>query len=357
MPLPPCDLEGPPNAALAEALFVLSEQEEPGDRRVALLKAGYAVFDTTGNGRRAALSKAPDWLRPLIDQLGACPGEDALAAAVQRLATGSRPRRRTTREHYLCRREIVAILATGDSEIHPNRMRGSAHWHTTDSDGKTALETMARSCQRRGFAWSMVTDHSRGLEVASGLDAEGLRLQRKRIDRWNQRVGDDHRVFQGLEIEVLEDGSLDVPRGERLDIECIVAAVHRLFDPDRDQTERLLRAVSTPGVHVLAHPRARHFHYRPGLRARWEVVFASCAELGVAVEINGFPRRQDLDWDLARLAVDAGCEFLLASDAHAPKHLEFDAYASAIAMRAEVPRERILNVRHADEIEVWLAER
>jgi histidinol phosphatase-like PHP family hydrolase len=354
---PPRRSDRPPNGALAEALFALADQEEPGDRRVALLKAGYAVFDTTGDGRRAAVAKAPDWLRPLVDQLAACPGEDALAAAVQRLASGSRPRRRATRENYLSRSEVHRILANGPKEIHPDRMRGAAHWHTTDSDGKTAIESMARTCQRGGYAWSMVTDHSRGLEVASGLDAEGLRLQRRRIDRWNDRSGNDHRVFQGLEVEVLEDGALDVPRGERLEVECIVAAVHRLFDPDRDQTERLLRAVATPGVHVLAHPRARHFHNRPGLRARWEVVFASCAELGVAVEINGFPRRQDLDWDLARLAVDAGCEFLLASDAHAPRHLEFDRYASAIAMKAGVPRERILNVMHADELEVWLGER
>ena len=354
---PPHRSGPPPNGALAEALFALSEQEEPGDRRIALLKAGYAVFDTTGDGRRAALAKASDWLRPLIDQLADCPGEDALSAAVARLATGSRPRRRSTRENYLCRSELPGILTSGPVELHPDRMRGAAHWHTTDSDGKTGLESMARACHRRGFAWSMVTDHSRGLEVASGLDAEGLRLQRKRMDRWNRRFGEDHRIFQGLEVEVLEDGSLDVPRGERLQIECVVAAVHRLFDPDRDQTERLLRAVSTPGVHVLAHPRARHFHHRPGLRARWEVVFSACAERGVAVEINGFPRRQDLDWDLARLAVDAGCEFLLASDAHAPSHLEFDAYASAIAMKAEVPRDRVVNVMHAEEFEVWLGER
>ncbi len=347
----------PSNGALAEALFALSEQEEPGDRRVALLKAGYAVFDTTGDGRRAALSKAPDWLRPLIEQLATCPGEDALSAAVQRLASGSRPRRRSTRERYLCRAEISEILRLGPAELHPDRMRGAAHWHTVDSDGKTALESMARSCQRNGYAWSMVTDHSRGLEIASGLDAEGLRLQQKRIDWWNRRFGEEHRVFQGLEVEVLEDGSLDVPRGERLEVECVVAAVHRLFDPDRDQTERLLRAVSTPGVHVLAHPRARHFHHRPGLRARWEVVFAACSEHGVAVEINGFPRRQDLNWELARLAVGAGCEFLLASDAHAPRHLEFDRYAAAIAMKAEVPRASILNVRHADELGVWLADR
>jgi histidinol phosphatase-like PHP family hydrolase len=345
------------NRALAEALFEMSEQEAPGDRRVTLLTAGYAVIDALGDGRRAAQRTAPEWLRPIIDQLAACPGEDALAAAVERLSIGERPHRRATREHYLSRADLASILAAGPPELHPDRMRGAAHWHTTDSDGKASIESMARACARRGFAWSMVTDHSRGLEIASGLDAEGLRLQRARIDRFNSTQADEHRVVQGLEVEVLEDGTVDVPRGERLEIECVVAAVHRLFDPSRDQTDRLLRAITTPGIHVLAHPRARHFHHRQGLRARWEVVFAACADEGVAVEINGFPRRQDLDWDLARLAADAGCDFLLASDAHAPRHLEFDQYASAIAMKAGIPRESILNVLHADELDVWLAER
>ena len=347
----------PTNSALAEAFFALSEQEEPGDRRLALLKAGYAVFDTPGNGRSAALKTAPDWLRPVVEQLTACHGEDALEAAVQRLGAGDRPRRRPTRDGYLCRAEIEPVLTTGPAELHPDRMRGAAHWHTTDSDGKTGIESMARSCLRLGFAWSMVSDHSRGLEIASGLDAEGLRLQRKRIARFNTVHTDEHRIFHGLEVEAMEDGTLDVPRGERLEVECVIAAVHRLFDPDRDQTERLLRVIHSPDVHVLAHPRARHFHHRQGLRARWEVVFAACADEGVAVEINGFPRRQDLDPDLARLAVESGCEFLLASDAHAPRHLEFDRYAAAIAITAEVPRERILNVKHADEMEVWLGER
>jgi putative hydrolase len=355
--LPPVRPSRPANGALAEALFALADQEPSGDRRLALLEAGYAAFDATGGGRRAALGASPPWLKPVVEQLAACPGEASLEAAVERLATGDRQRRRNTRERFLARAEVLAVLDAGPPELHPDRMRGAFHWHTTDSDGKAAIETMARSCHRRGFAWSVVTDHSRGLEVASGLDREGLRLQRGRIDRWNQTHGDEHVIVQGLEVEVLEDGTLDVPRGERLEVECVVAAVHRLFDPDRDQTERLLRSIATPGVHALAHPRARHFHHRPGLRARWEKVFAACAERGVAVEINGFPRRQDLDWDLARLACDAGCDFVLASDAHAPRHLEFDRYAAAIAMKAGIPRERILNVMHADELEVWLGDR
>ena len=179
-PHPPRSRTRPANGALAEALFTLSETEPPGERRVALLRAGYAAFDTATGARRAALEKAPPWLRPLIEQLAACHGEDALAAAVERLAAGVPPRRRGTRAGYLSRAAVAEALRNGPPEIHPQRLRGACHWHTRDSDGKASLEAMARACQRRGFAWSMVADHSRGLEVASGLDREGLRLQRGR---------------------------------------------------------------------------------------------------------------------------------------------------------------------------------
>jgi DNA polymerase (family 10) len=345
------------SGALAEALFTLADSEPPGDRRLALLRAGYAAFDAAGKVHRELMREAPGWLQPLISQLLGCRGEDALAAAVQRLKGGQRARRRNARQGFLSRAEMVETLRHGPPDLHPRRLRGACHWHTRSSDGKASLETMARACARRGATWSMVADHSRGLEVASGLDREGVRLQRRRVEDWNARHADDHRLFQALEVEVLADGTLDVPKGERLEVDCVLAAVHSSFDPDRDQTDRLLRAVETPGVHVLAHPRGRHFHHRPGLKARWERVFTACSEAGVAVEINGFPRRQDLDADLTRLAVSSGCEIVLASDAHAVPHLEFDAFASAIAMRAEVPRERVLNVRHADEFQVWLRDR
>ena len=345
------------NGALAEALFSLADSEPPGERRLALLRAGYTAFDTPGNAPREMSRDAPQWLRPLISQLVACHSEDALEAAVQRLRGGDHERRRTVRQGYLSRSEMIEIVRSGAEELHPQRMRGAFHWHTRDSDGKATLETMARACARRCSVWAVVSDHSKGLEVASGLDREGVSLQRRRVRRWNAEHGEELHLVQGLEVEVLADGTLDVPKGERLEVDCVVAAVHRQFDPDRDQTDRLLRAVTTPGVHILAHPRGRHFQQRPGLRARWETVFSACADEGVAVEINGFPRRQDLDPDLSRLAVDQGCEVILASDAHAVPHLEFDAYASAIAMLADVPRERILNVCHADEFDAWLAER
>lgn len=347
----------PDNADLAEALFALSEREPPGERRLAMVRAGYTALDAEGPAQRELLRSSPAWLRPLVAQLAACPGRGALDAAVQRLSAGMTPRRQQARQRYLARTEVSEVLASAPGELQPTRLRGAFHWHTRDSDGRGTLETMARACQRRGATWGVVCDHSRGLEVASGLDLEGVRLQRRRVDAWNRRHGEDLRLFQGLEVEILDDGTVDVPAEERAELDCVVAAVHSQLSSDRDQTERLLRAIATPGVHVLAHPRGRLFHHRPGVRARWEVVFAAAAEAGVAIEINGFPRRQDLDWELARVAADAGCVLILASDAHAPAHLEFDAYACAIAARAGVPARSILNFLQPEAAADWLEER
>ncbi len=344
----------PTNRALAEALFRLAEREPPGDRRLALLRAGYSALDAPGPARRAVLAQAPPWLQGVLGQLLACRGEGALAAAVDRLAGSGRGTGRAARERFLSRVEVEESLAAAPAELGPGLMRGAFHWHTRDSDGHATLEAMARACRRRGASWAVVTDHSRALEVASGLDREGVRLQRRRLERWNHRHGEELLLFQGLEVEILEDGTVDVPPVERDELQVVVAAVHRGLSPDRDQTGRLLRALATPGVRVLAHPRGRLFHHRPGIRARWEWVFRAAAERGVAVEINGFPRRQDLDWELARMAAEAGCDFLLASDAHAVRHLEFDRYALAIAARAGIAARRILNLRRAEAFQDWL---
>ncbi len=347
--------ETPSNAAFAEALFALAERERSADRRLALFDAGYRALDAFGPARRRALDGSPPWARPLIVQLAGCRSAGALAAAVERLSAGGQPPRRATRERFLSREEVASIVSAAPDALQPARLRGAFHWHTRASDGRSSLETMARVCRRKGSCWAVVTDHSRGLEIASGLDEHGVRIQRRQIERWNRISGDELRLFHGLEVEILDDGSIDISRREREALDVVVAAVHRKLDPGTDQTQRLLRAVSTPGVHVLAHPRGRLFNVRPGIRARWEKVFSACADHGVAVEINGFPRRQDLDWELARVAYEAGCTLILASDAHAAGHLDFDAYACAIAARAHIPATAILNFARTETFEEWLA--
>ena len=128
------------------------------------------------------------------------------------------------------------------------------------------------------------------------------------------------------------------------------AAVHTGLAERRDQTGRLLRAIEEPGVWALAHPRGRLFARRPGVRANWEVVFRAAAAAGVLIEINGFPRRQDLDPALLGVARDVGCRFLLASDAHHARHLAFEETAVALAPRGGVPASAIVNFEPLDHL-------
>lgn len=330
------------NSALAEGLFVLAESHPPGDERLALLRAAYAVWDHSRElaGAPRLPESIPLEVLPTVALLRQARSEDALAAVVARLAGPQRSARRAARAGFFSAAQVAEILAA--TNLNPSHLRGAAHFHTRASDGAATLESMARACRRRGAEWAVVSDHTRGLECVNGLDAEGLAIQRRAVAQWNQRHGDDTWLVQGVEVEILADGSLDLPRPARAGL-AVIAALHTGLDDARDQTARLRRAVEEPGVWALAHPRGRLFARRSGVRANWEAVFAAAAAAGVLVEINGFPRRQDLDVTLARLALAAGCDFLLASDAHHPRHLAYDEWAVAIAAEAGVPADRIVN--------------
>ena len=344
------------NRELAEALFNLAESHPPGEERLALLRAAYAVFDHPHElGRRRHLPDAiPLEALPVVAMLRSCRSVDALAAAVERLAGPHPARAGHTRRDFLSQAEVDAVLATADG-LEARQLRGAFHFHTRASDGAAGLEEMARGCLRRGASWAVVADHTRGLACVNGLDGEGVALQRVLIDAWNRRRGDELRLLQGLEVEILEDGSLDLPRPARGAV-LAVAAVHTGLAERRDQTGRLQRALEEPQVWALAHPRGRLFARRGGIRANWEVVFGAAAAASVLVEINGFPRRQDPDPGLIRLAWECGCRFLLGSDAHHPRHLAFDATALALAAAAGIPRAAIANFDRLDAaLPAWLA--
>jgi len=338
------------NAELAEALFQLADSHPAGDLRVALLRTAYAVFDQPRElaaSRRLPEAAALEVL-PALALLRSCRTADALAAAAHRLAGPNRLRPNPTREGFLTAAQVKGAFA-GPAPLDPRHLRGSAHWHTRASDGAATLEAMARACLHRGAAWAIVSDHTRGLECVNGLDDEGVALQARAVRAWNRRHGDEIWLLQGLEAEILEDGRLDLPRTARGGV-LLVAAVHTDLAERRDQTGRLLRAVEEPGVWALAHPRGRLFARRSGVRANWEVVFAAAAAAGVLIEINGFPRRQDLDPALGAVAVQQGCSFLLASDAHHPRHLAFEETAVALAAAAGIPASAIVNFQPLDRL-------
>ncbi len=338
------------NAALSDALFRLAESHPPGDERLALLRAAYAIFDHPRelDGRRRLPETVPLETLPTVTLLRGAAGRDALAAAVARLAGPLPVRLSAAREGFLSAARVEQVLAEA-GDLDPRQLRGAAHWHTQASDGVGTVDRMAQACLRRGASWAVVADHTRGLACVNGLDREGIAMQRRRVEAWNRRRGDELWLLRGLEAEILEDGALDLPRAQRRGI-LVLAAVHTGLADRRDQTSRYLRAIDEPEVWALAHPRGRLFARRSGIRANWEVVFRAAAEAGVLIEINGFPRRQDLDPGLAALAADAGCRFVLASDAHHPRHLAFDVTALAIAAEAGIGRRAIVNFATVDAV-------
>lgn len=338
------------NGELAEALFQLGESHPAGELRLALMRAAYAVFDLPrelGPARRVP-EAIPLEVLPTFTMLRGCRTSDALDAAVARLSGGLRAARIDARAGFLTAAEVAAAL-TAPAALPAGELRGAVHFHTRASDGAASLETMARTALRGGAAWSVVSDHTRGLECVNGLDDEGVRRQARALAAWNRRHGDDHRLLHGLEAEILADGSLDLPRAARQGV-LVLAAIHTGVGDRRDQTGRLLRALGEPGIWALAHPQGRLFARRSGIRANWELIFGAAAAAGVLIEINGFPRRQDLDVALIGLALASGCRLVLASDAHHPRHLAFDRTALALATHAHVPRSVIVNFDPLDRL-------
>ena len=230
---------------------------------------------------------------------------------------------------------------------------GDFQMHSRGSDGADSIETLAGACLKRGYRCMCVTDHSYGLPIAGGMTMDELRAQHAEIDRLNKKFGGQFQVFKGVEANILQDGSLDMQASELTEFDLVVASPHSSLRKSVDQTERMLTAVSMPGVHILGHPRGRMFNSRAGVVADWPAVFKRAAQTGVAIELDGDVSRQDLDYRVATAAKKAGCVFALDSDAHAANQLWMADYAIAHARLAGIPTDRIINCWSPAEIIAW----
>ena len=180
-----------------------------------------------------------------------------------------------------------------------------------------------------------------------------MRAQHAEIRALNKKYGGEFTIFKGVEANILADGSLDMHPAELPEFDLVVASPHSMLRKNIDQTERMVNAVSLPGVHILGHPRGRMFNSRAGIIADWPTVFKRAAETGVAIEIDGDVSRQDLDFRVASAAKKAGCLFALDSDAHAADQLWMADYALAHARLAGIPKTRIVNCWPPVEILAW----
>jgi histidinol phosphatase-like PHP family hydrolase len=229
--------------------------------------------------------------------------------------------------------------------------------HSEWSDGAPTVNEIAEACIARGYRYAAVTDHSHGLKIAGGMSMAEAAEQRRAIDVVNAALGDRFRLLQGIEANIDDAGGLDLADEDAATFDIVLAAPHSRLRKNDDQTDRMLAAIAHPAVRILAHPRGRMSGSRAGVIARWDAIFAAAADSGVAIEIDGDPARQDLDYTIARRALAAGCVFALDSDAHTTGQLSYAETAVAHARLAGIPADRVVNCWPLDRLMGWLHDR
>jgi DNA polymerase (family 10) len=242
-----------------------------------------------------------------------------------------------------------------DQIVTLNDIRGEFHCHTVWSDGACTVEEMAEAAKARGYRFLGISDHSRSLGVANGLDAVRLKEQRVDIARANQNVG--IRVFAGCEVEVDREGALDFDDAVLALLDVVIASLHSGLRQPREQlTDRLIRTLRNPNVDIIAHPSGRLIEQREPGDFDWDRVFPVAAETGTALEINADPARLDLSADLARRALDAGCLLTINCDAHHPDGFANLIYGISNARKAGAFPDQVLNCWPVERIETWLGD-
>lgn len=238
-------------------------------------------------------------------------------------------------------------------------LRGDLHLHSNWSDGSAPIPEMMATAAALGHEYCALTDHSPRLTIANGLSADRLRHQLDVIDEVREKMA-PFRILTGIEVDILEDGSLDQDPDllDRLDV--VVASVHSKLAMDKpSMTRRMVRAVSNSRVNVLGHCTGRLVTGNRGLRPEStfdaEKVFTACRDSNTAVEINSRPERRDPPTRLLTLALEIGCNFSIDTDAHAPGQLDFLGYGAQRAVDNDVPAERIVNTWPVEKLLGWAA--
>ncbi|MFC9790327.1 PHP domain-containing protein [Rhodococcus sp. NPDC127528] len=239
-------------------------------------------------------------------------------------------------------------------------LRGDLHTHSDWSDGGSPIAEMMRRAALIGHEYCALTDHSPRLTVANGLSAERLRRQLDVVAELNSELA-PFRILTGIEVDILDDGTLDQDPGLLAELDIVVASVHSKLAMESDaMTRRMVRAVADPNVDVLGHCTGRLVEGRRGTRPESafnaEVVFEACKQFGTAVEINSRPERRDPPARLIATALERGVLFSIDTDAHAPGQLDFQGYGCERAQASGVPADRVINTWPVDELLAWTRE-
>jgi DNA polymerase (family 10) len=269
------------------------------------------------------------------------------------------------------RGEIEAALAGHlPALVTRAELRGDCHAHSDWSDGVHTIEQMAEAARRRGYAYLVLSDHTVSLAIARGLSLERVEQQRVTVRVLNERFAAEEaagtappetpaegfRLLHGCELEIRADATLDYPDDVLARYDLVVAAVHvGRRQPRAQLTARTLAAIRDPNVDVIAHPAGRYIGSRDDLDLDWDEVFREAARTGTALELNGSDERLDLSDIRARRAAEFGCVFTIDSDAHRIEELDNVRWGTAMARRAWLGPEQIMNTRSRSELLAWVA--
>jgi putative hydrolase len=237
------------------------------------------------------------------------------------------------------------------------KLRGDLQMHTRWSDGSGTIAEMADAAQERSYSYIAITDHSKGLKIAGGIDEPTLKKQGLEIAKINtltSKLGGRFIVLRSIEMNLNPRGEGDMLPASLSSLDLVLGSFHSSLRIIDDRTERYLAALRNPHIQILGHPRGRIYNYRLGLRADWPRVFAEATILDKALEIDCYPDRQDLNVGLLKIARKQGTRISLGTDAHHPWQLEFIELGLAAALRAKIPAERIINFMPTLDLKTWV---
>ena len=335
--------DGGPVSALRRIAFLMERQREETRRIEAFRQAARTILPLPDDEVRARAEAGT-----LTELAGIGP---STAAVITDACRGVVPERLARLE------ESAGPLATGGRDLRA-ALRGDLHSHSDWSDGGSPLEEMAMTAMELGHDYLVLTDHSPRLTIARGLSAERLARQLEVIDAVNTHLNGSFTLLKGIEVDILDDGTLDQTDEMLARLQVRVASVHSKLKMDpAPMTRRMVAAVGNPFTNVLGHCTGRlvtgNRGVRPQSRFDARAVFEACAEHDVAVEINSRPERRVPPTALLELARDVGCLFSIDSDSHAPGQLDMVDYGCERAETAGIDPDRIVNTWERDRLLAW----
>ena len=255
------------------------------------------------------------------------------------------------------RRDFIAladarVLLAKNSQW-AKQLKGDLQMHTRYSDGSATIAAMADSARGRHYEYIGITDHSKGLKIAGGIDEKRLSKQATEIGRVNKSQK-GVTVLSSIELNLNPRGQGDMDPKALAKLDVVLGSFHSVLRVKHDQTDRYLAALRNPDIQILGHPRGRIYNYRLGLKADWSRVFAEAAKRDKAVEIDCYPDRQDLNLSLLKIVRAEGTRISLGTDAHHPWQLEFIELGLAAALKAKIPAERIVNFLPLKDLRTWV---